>query len=143
MERHLLKSDLLEAFNLIRYNTTEISNLYRLSSLIDFNISRKLLTSVELLKAKIPNLSEDLNEDVASARFEEWWQVNNVAWTNELRSLLRNIGHDWQFSDRQKEKLRQYHDANQLLVECLNSASPAVREEIEEGLMLPIENLRQ
>jgi hypothetical protein len=52
----------------------------------------------------------------------------------------RNIGHDWQFSDVQWELLQQYYDANQLLVDCLNSecyVSRAVREEIEATLLLP------
>jgi hypothetical protein len=46
----------------------------------------------------------------------------------------RNIGHDWQFSDKQKSLLQQYYDANLLLVECLNSecyVSREVRREIE------------
>ena len=54
----------------------------------------------------------------------------------------RNIGHDWQFSVQQKEVLREYYDANLLLVECLNSDSdcdvtPAVLQEIGETLLLP------
>jgi predicted NACHT family NTPase len=52
----------------------------------------------------------------------------------------RNIGHDWQFSDQQKEVLKQYYNANQLLVECLNSdcyVSREVRSHIEDTLLLP------
>ncbi len=46
-----------------------------------------------------------------------------------------------QFSNKHQELLQQYYDANQLLVNCLNSAcevSDEVREEIEETLLLPI-----
>jgi superfamily II DNA helicase RecQ len=53
----------------------------------------------------------------------------------------RNIGHDWHFSYQQMKGLRQYYDANKLLVDCLNRAAhvtPEVREEIEETLLLPI-----
>lgn len=53
----------------------------------------------------------------------------------------RNIGHDWQFNEQQKELLKQYHDANKLLVDCLNSdcyVSQEVRREIEDTLLLPI-----
>jgi hypothetical protein len=42
--------------------------------------------------------------------------------------------------------LRKYYDANKLLVDCLNSGcnvSPAVRQEIEETLLLPIANLQK
>jgi predicted NACHT family NTPase len=58
----------------------------------------------------------------------------------------RNIGHDWQFSDEQKERLQQYYDANKLLVDCLNSdcyVSREVRLEIEETLLLPIAEIEQ
>ena len=77
-------------------------------------------------------------------KFDEWWQINGYVWTNQLRSLLikhRNIGHDWQFTEAQEQLLRQYYDANKLLVDCLNSScvSSAVKEAIEDTLLLPIE----
>ncbi|WP_442944763.1 NACHT C-terminal helical domain 2-containing protein [Nostoc sp.] len=53
----------------------------------------------------------------------------------------RNIGHDWQFSDEQKQLLQQYYDVNQLLVDCLNSecyVSRDVRQQIEDALLLPV-----
>ena len=62
----------------------------------------------------------------------------------QLRGVMiqhRNIGHDWQFSRKQQELLKQYYAANQLLVECLNSecyVSRGVREEIEGTLLLPV-----
>ena len=40
----------------------------------------------------------------------------------------RNIGHDWQFSPEQKALLRQYYDANKLLVACINSDCYVSRE---------------
>ena len=55
----------------------------------------------------------------------------------------RDIGYDWQFSDEQKALLRQYYDANKLLVDCLNSdcyVSREVRQEIEKSLLLPTQN---
>jgi predicted NACHT family NTPase len=58
--------------------------------------------------------------------FMKWWQANGQAWTEELRAVMikhRNIGHDWQFSEQQKELLEQYFNANLLLVDCLNSDS--------------------
>jgi predicted NACHT family NTPase len=58
----------------------------------------------------------------------------------------RNIGHDWQFSDQQKQLLQQYYDANKLLVDCLNSdcdVSREVRQEIEETLLLPIAEIQK
>jgi predicted NACHT family NTPase len=58
----------------------------------------------------------------------------------------RNIGHDWQFSDQQKELLKQYYNANKLLVDCLNTSSnvtPVVRSHIEETLLLPIAEIQK
>ena len=79
-----------------------------------------------------------------SKAFKKWWWSNSKAWAEELRAVTnkyRNIGHDWQFSKEQKEKLAQYYDANKLLVDCLNSdcyVNRSVREEIENTLLLPI-----
>ena len=70
-------------------------------------------------------------------------------WVKAMRKVMiehRNIGHDWQFSEEQKEKLQQYYDANKLLVDCLNSdcyISRVVREEIEETLLLPIAEIQK
>jgi hypothetical protein len=56
------------------------------------------------------------------------------------------MGHDWHFSLQHKEVLKQYYDANKLLVDCLNSSSdvtPAVRSHIEETLLLPIAEIKK
>lgn len=58
----------------------------------------------------------------------------------------RNIGHDWQFSIQQKELLKQYYDANLLLVYCMISdcyVSREVRQEIEDTLLLPIAEIQK
>ena len=79
----------------------------------------------------------------------QWWQDNGQVWVNELRTAMiehRNIGHDWQFSDAQREKLQHYYDANKLLIDCLNSdcyVSREVRQEIEETLLLPIAEIEK
>jgi predicted NACHT family NTPase len=55
----------------------------------------------------------------------------------------RNIGHDWQFTDKQKELLDQYCTANILLMECLGREAVidrGVRAAIENTLFLPISN---
>ena len=73
-----------------------------------------------------------------------WWRENRQNWINQLKAILikhRNIGHDWQFSDEQKQCLQQYYDANRLLVDCLNRAcdvSQNTRQEIEDTLLLPM-----
>jgi predicted NACHT family NTPase len=118
------------------------------------NLDREffLNTSREAVDRSDPELKLKLdilyNQPPNSQETEElrkqWWQENGQAWTNQLRAVMiehRNIGHDWQFNDAQKERLRQYYDANKLLVDCLNSdcyISRSVREEIEATLLLPI-----
>ncbi|WP_174710238.1 hypothetical protein [Nostoc sp. TCL240-02] len=88
----------------------------------------------------LPSLSQD--EEFIS----EWVVTDRYIWLEKLRSLMiknRNIGHKWQFNNVQKELLRQYYDANKLLVDCLNSdcsISPEVRHEIEDTLFLPIKS---
>ena len=50
----------------------------------------------------------------------------------------RHIGHNWQFTEGQKENLKQYLDANKLLLDCLDNGyiTRVVREEIESTLYL-------
>jgi predicted NACHT family NTPase len=77
-----------------------------------------------------------------------WWKSRGREWLEELRAIAikyRNIGHDWQFSEAQKELLRQYYDANILLVDCLNSdcyISQEARAEIEDTLLLSISSIQ-
>ncbi len=57
-----------------------------------------------------------------------------------------NIRHDWKFSPEQIELLEKYFKANKLLVDCLNSdcyVSQEVRQEIEDTLLLPQEEIEQ
>jgi predicted NACHT family NTPase len=71
------------------------------------------------------------------------WETNNrEKWIYKFREVcidLRNIGHDWQFTDKQIELLKKYYEANLLLVECMNRSyvSKQVREEIESTMLLP------
>jgi predicted NACHT family NTPase len=101
-----------------------------------------LQKSLLQLKDRLPNFSSEDHDILA-----RWWQANGRDWTEELRAMMiqhRNIGHDWQFSEDQKELLQQYYDANKLLVDCLNSdcyVSREVRAEIEASLLLPIKSL--
>ena len=101
-----------------------------------------------------PNLRQELQNLKAqisghSQETEQWWTEQGKTWTEELRSVMiqyRNIGHDWQFTDEQYELLKHYYNANLLLVDCLNTChyvSRDVRQEIEETLLLPIDELKK
>jgi predicted NACHT family NTPase len=75
--------------------------------------------------------------------FAKWWQAKGLDWSKKLRNLIvqhRKSSQEWQFSENQTNLLRTYHDANKLLIECLNNAeyvSPLVKSQIESTLLLP------
>ena len=75
--------------------------------------------------------------------FAKWWQTKGLDWSKKLRSLIvqhRKSSQEWRFSENQIKVLRTYHDANKLLIECLNNAeyvSPLVKSQIESTLLLP------
>ncbi|NEQ69657.1 MAG: NACHT domain-containing NTPase [Symploca sp. SIO2D2] len=100
-------------------------------------IAPKLKHSLQQLQDQLPNPEEDKEQ------LKQWWKVNGKAWTEQLRGVMiehRNIGHNWQFNEQQQELLKQYYDANKLLVDCLNSdcyVSQEVRQEIEDTWLLP------
>lgn len=61
-------------------------------------------------------------------------------------ALLSDSGKPWIFSEEQKKLLKEYHNANTLLVDCFNSASNmnlTVRKEIENTLLLPIAEIHK
>ena len=94
------------------------------------------------LKQKLPAEKNTIDEE-----FKAWWQENGKAWSSDFRQAMiehQDIGHDWQFSDEQKALLEQYYFANQLLTQCLHHdcfVSPEIRQEIEETLLLPYEEI--
>jgi predicted NACHT family NTPase len=98
------------------------------------------------LQHKLQELENQLlfNSQENRKIFEQWWQINGQTWTEQFRNVMiehRNIGHDWQFSNDQWQLLRQYYNANKLLVDCLNSecyVNRSVRQEIEDTLLLPV-----
>jgi predicted NACHT family NTPase len=97
--------------------------------------------SLQQLRDQLP--SPNQNQE----RFQVWWQTHYSAWIEQLRDAAahyRNLPHAWQFSSEQKQVLQSYYDANQLLVDCLNSnceVTAAVRQEIETTLLLPQKEL--
>lgn len=80
----------------------------------DHTLQHKL----QQLKDQLPNLESHSEE------YKQWWQKNGQAWIKQLRTVMinyRNIGHYWQFSNFQKELLKQYYNANKLLVNYLRT----------------------
>ncbi len=97
------------------------------------------------LEQELQQLKEQLPEsNIDKKNFKHWWKANGMAWTEKLRGVMileREIGHSWQFRKQQREALKQYYDANQLLLDCLNTnyyVTRKVRTEIENTFLLPI-----
>lgn len=111
--------------------------------ILDNKLDPNLRQALQELKNELPNSNQDRQ------RFQEAWQANRQTWCEKLKAVMikhQNIGHNWQFSNEQKELLRHYYNVNQLLVECLNSdcyVSREVRQEIEDTLLLPIAEIER
>lgn len=99
--------------------------------------------SLQQLQDQLPDLKED------KERFQGWWQTNHLTWTEQLKAAItmhQDIQHHWDFSPTQQQALQRYYDANQLLIDCLNSnceVTMAVRQEIEAALLLPLKELEE
>ena len=112
-----------------------------LSNILGIVLDVGLYKSLQQLSDQFPNSRQ------SQERFELWWQTNYSAWAEQLKITVinyRNINHQWQFSPDQQQVLQRYYDANQLLLDCLHSNSevtPAIRQEIEATLLLPIKEL--
>ncbi len=150
----LLRSPLLEPLSL-SFNPLSVANRnsYHHVRKNARNLSRaikKLGSNDPELKLKLENLYSQM--PISEERWEleeQGWLEQEQAWLNQLRVVMiehRNIGHDWQLSEAQTQRLQQYYEANQLLVACLNSdcyVSRAVREEIEDTLLLPLAEIER
>lgn len=88
------------------------------------------------LRRRLPNPNGDRE------KFALWWQANGLEWSKRFRDIMiqhRKGTQDWVFTDKELALLRKYHEANKLLVDCLNACSQidkVVRERIESSLLL-------
>lgn len=110
-------------------------------------IDRCLTNSLDLepeLAQLLCYLKKQLPEPNASqVNFDLWWQKRGQAWSENIRAIAieyRQLGYYWQFSHQQKQLLKQYYQANQLLLNCLNnscSLSIEVDRDIQQTLLIP------
>lgn len=97
--------------------------------------------SLQQLKEQLPPAHQ------SQEQLQNWWHTNYANWVEQLKGSIaqyRNIHHPWKFSSDQERILKCYYDANQLLVDCLNSnceITKSVRQEIEATLLLPQQEL--
>jgi predicted NACHT family NTPase len=89
------------------------------------------------------------NEDESRNWLKDWIGNKRQTRLDSITSQLvlkHKFGNHWQFTDEQNKLLKQYYNANLLLVECLNSdcyVSRKVRQCIEDTLLLPIAEIAQ
>ncbi len=86
-------------------------------------------------------------------KFDQLWEQNGNKWYQELKEIAikyRDIGHDWQFSEEEKTKLKKYFDANNLLWEWIETTKSdrcyltrEIRAELKNTLLWPIEDIEK
>lgn len=81
----------------------------------------------------LSQLEAELPHDIGD---EEAW----ANWWERLQALLiceRDIGHDWQLSDEQKEVFDRYWRANDVLAQCLQTLTmkPQMRQRVEQEML--------
>ncbi|BAZ69711.1 hypothetical protein NIES4106_44890 [Fischerella sp. NIES-4106] len=112
-----------------------------LGNILGIVLDAGLHKSLQQLKEQLP--SPNQNQE----KWNIWWQTHSSAWVEQLKMTItnyRSIDHHWQFSQQQQQTLQRYYDANQLLLDCLNSnceVTTAIRQEIEATLLLPTKEL--
>lgn len=146
-----LNGDLNQDLNLdfSRYITEDLSRdairdlIQQLSQLL--NEYLKLDIPLEL-KEIVQNTTQLPHPDSELEIVEQWFIENTESLSNQFRNFMiknSDISHDWGFTKKVKEPFLQYLNANNLLLECMknknNYITPAVREEIESSLYLPVE----
>ncbi|MGB3268005.1 MAG: NACHT domain-containing NTPase [Microcoleus sp.] len=96
------------------------------------------------LKQQLEKLQNEIPDDEENEeKFNNWFETDFPNWFEQVKMVTikyRNLGHNWEFSEKSKIRLRQYYDANKLLVDCLNSSrnlSPTIKAHIEETFLLP------
>ena len=138
---------LLEFFGRSSWFSPNTSIALDIESIFEnFKFNPDLQAELQQLKDNIPDLPDPEQE---KEKFQEVWEDFRPIFTKRLTKIMikyRNIRYDWQFSETQIELLKEYHEANEFLLECLDSdcyVSREVRQEIEETLLLPIAEIEK
>ena len=128
----------------VRYYFYRLHSIYHNISLVkDIKYYRDFYYELLSLQKRLPE-----EKKTSLKKYKTWWKNSGKVWIDDFRQAIikyRNIGHDWQFSEAQKEKLKQYYYANKFLTQCLHQdcyVSPEVRQYIEETLLLPMAEIK-
>jgi predicted NACHT family NTPase len=114
-----------------------------LSNMLVMILDDGFYKSLQQQRNQLPSANQSL------ARIQDWWQTKHSDWFIQLHEAVshyRSIHHIWKFSSEQQQVLQGYYDANQLLLDCLNSnceVTAATRQEIKATLLLPQKELEE
>jgi len=140
MYKFTLEDNLADSLNLLRFFVRDLTSEGKIARMLAPDMYWKLFTLLKHLRNQLPQEENKL---------VEWWIIGGSDWTDKLKLAIIeycNLGHNCQFSKAQKELLQQYYDANQLLMDCLNSdceVTPEVRSHIEDTLLLPFAEIKE
>lgn len=120
-----------------------VHDLYRsLDRALNLDGSPDLISRLHQLKVELPKSNRP-------QEIQRWWLLHGTLWTEQLQQVMidyRNIGHDWQFTQEQQQKLQRYFETNKFLVDLMKIDGAASEEcctEIEESLLLPLAELQR
>lgn len=120
---------------------TQVCHL-ALSNVLLMILDAGFYKSLQQLQKQIPPESD------SRENLDQWWQNYHLAWLGQLKKAIadfRNVNQQWHFTSEQEIILEKYYEANQLLIDCLNSdgeVTPAIREEIEATMVVSEKNGR-
>jgi hypothetical protein len=140
MYKSTLENNLADSLKLLCFFVRDLTSEGKIAMMIDNDMYWKLFNLLKHLRNQLPQEEDKL---------VEWWKSKGSDWTEKLKLAIieyRNLDHNCQFSKAQKELLKQYYDANQLLMDCLNSdceVTPEVQSHIEDTLLLPIAEIEK
>ncbi len=140
MYKFTVENNLADSLKLLRFFVRDLTSEGKIARMLDNDMYWKLFNLLKHLRNQLPQEEDKL---------VEWWRIKGSDWTDKLKLAIieyRNLDHNCQFSKAQKKLLKQYYDANQLLMDCLNSdceVTPEVRSHIEDTLLLPIAEIEK
>ncbi|MEH2321343.1 NACHT C-terminal helical domain 2-containing protein [Nostoc sp.] len=151
---HALNRALKRTINFAFYpehiHTRERIHSYDYNSTPDLDLALKcantldpeLASKLEKLKKEIPEISVK-----SKSYFQEWRQAHGERWIEQLCQVMidyRNIGHDWKFTNKQKQQHQRYYDLNKFLIDLIKipgAVSNTMNTKIKNTLLLPWKEL--
>lgn len=153
-----LSLDLVDSLNIILKLAPDFTQFNALEFPMNIVFTRALAIDQALyiapdLDPELKQVLQELKEQLPDPEADEeilidWRKEKGQTWAERVKIQIvkpYKFGEHWQFNDFQKELLKQYYEANSLLMVCLNNGyvSREVRLEIEETLLLPIAEIER